>query len=199
MIVFTLIIIAVALALLMNSRTYLKQLYRLSASPSKRTELVWEDLKNFMSVWKCGVYEQDKAIESGFFIDESDQNSMRFSYWVNDENLSMQAIILENFSEELTLDLFVLATHFNNLLRRGVVTIDVNEQRVYYRQELGILNPLLYVGDIYWMHETVHNTAKDIYWAFQKLVEENEEPALIIADLLTMKDAEKEQNKNELL
>jgi hypothetical protein len=36
-----------------------------------------------------------------------------------------------------------------------------------------------------------YNTSKDIYWAFQKLVLENEIPALIIADLLKKNDEEK--------
>jgi hypothetical protein len=39
-----------------------------------------------------------------------------------------------------------------------------------------------------------YNTAKDIYSAFQRLINENESPAIIIADLLNNNDMNDELN-----
>jgi hypothetical protein len=54
---------------------------------------------------------------------------------------------------------------------------------------------LLFNGEIYDQLICHYNASKDIYWAFQKLVEENEVPAIIIADLLRkMKEADQIKN-----
>jgi pyruvate dehydrogenase complex dehydrogenase (E1) component len=37
-----------------------------------------------------------------------------------------------------------------------------------------------------------HHISKDIYWAFQKYMDEGEEPAFIIADLIKMKNQSEE-------
>ena len=40
-------------------------------------------------------------------------------------------------------------------------------------------------------------TSKDVYWAFNKLLNEQEEPALIMADLIRMKDEKDAEKKSE--
>jgi len=55
---------------------------------------------------------------------------------------------------------------------------------------------LLYTNTIYDQIFGHYKTSKDIYWAFQKLVEENEAPAIIIADLLRKREEERKINEN---
>ena len=62
--------------------------------------------------------------------------------------------------------------------------INVNSQYVEYHLKSDLLVPLLYTSEIYSQLNLHCNTAKDIYSAFQRLVNELEAPAIIIADLL---------------
>jgi len=42
----------------------------------------------------------------------------------------------------------------------------------------------LYSGELYDQLIRHQNISKDIYWAFEKLINENEAPAIIISDLI---------------
>jgi Cdc6-like AAA superfamily ATPase len=69
----------------------------------------------------------------------------------------------------------------------------VNNGYVEYHRKRDLLIPLLYSDEIDEQINRHYNTAKDIYAAFQRLIKENEAPAIIIADLLN-KIEEKNQN-----
>jgi len=177
-----------------NLKAYLNRIYRLSVNHSKQENFVWNDLKKLYSGsnWKYGIYEKEKYIEAVFGI--GNEKGRRFFYLINNDYFHCTVNILENFPVELTTDLFILAAHFNNLLNNGVVTINIEKQAVEYSTKSHILIPLLYNGEIYNDLLRHYNASKDIYWAFQKLIDENEAPAIIIADLLK-KLKEEEQNK----
>ena len=70
------------------------------------------------------------------------------------------------------------------MLINGVVIINVNSKYIEYHQKRDLLIPLLYNSEIHSQITRHFNTAKDIYSAFQRLVEEQEAPAIIIADML---------------
>ena len=175
-------------------KLYLTHIYRLSVSHSKQEDLVWKDLKKVCAglKWKYGIYEKEKYIEVVFEIDND--KGRRFFYLISEDYFHCTVNILEGFHEELTTDLFILAAHFNNLLSNGIVTINVEKQTVEYSTKSHILIPLLYNGETYNDLLRHYNTSKDIYWAFQKLIDENEAPAIVIADLLN-KIKEEEKNK----
>jgi len=101
--------------------------------------------------------------------------------------------MFNDFPIELTTEFFILAAHFNNLLNNGVVRVRVSTERRYvdYCDRRDILMPLLYIGELYGQLVRHYQTSKDVFWAFQKLVEENEAPAIIIADLLRKIEEEK--------
>ena len=102
--------------------------------------------------------------------------------------------IHENYRVELTTQLFVLASHFNNLLNSGVVVVNVDKQYIEYHLKTDILIPTLYTGEIQEIKVRHFNVSKDIFWAFNELIYKNEEPALIIADLLRSKNEDNSQN-----
>jgi hypothetical protein len=102
--------------------------------------------------------------------------------------------ILENYPVELTTQLFILASHFNNLLNSGVVVVNVDKRSIEYHLKTDILIPTMYSGEIHEIIIRHFNISKDIFWAFNELIYKNEEPALIIADLLRSKNEDKAQN-----
>lgn len=168
---------------------YLQRVYRLTLSFKKQENIVWKELKKLHSEaeWKSGIYENEKYIESVFEI--SNEKAGSFYYMIYDGCFHCRVLILENFPSELTTELFILAAHFNNLLNNGVVIVNVNSQYVEYHQKKDLLIPLLYNGEIHGQLIRHYNMSKDIYSAFQRLVIEQEAPAIIIADLL-------KENKN---
>ena len=169
-------------------KAFLMRIYRISRSKESQQNMVWEDLKKLHTEaeWKCGVYEADKYLETIFPIAEETPGFYQYMFFEQDFHCLVK--VLDEYRPELATNVFLLASHFNNLLKDGVVEIDVNSSSVLYRVKRDVLVPLLYSGEIYNQLMFHYNTSKDIYWAFQKLAADNEEPALIIADLMRKRD-----------
>jgi len=174
---------------------YLRRIYRLSLNRSKQENLVWKDLIKLQAEadWKHGIYEKEKYIETIFSIAEN--KGERYFYMIYDGYFHCRVKVLDNYPIELATDLFILASHFNNLLNNGVVKVNTESLYVEYCQKIDILIPLLYKGVIYQQLIAHYNTSKDIHWAFQKLIKENEAPAIIIADLFKKIEEEEKQKK----
>jgi hypothetical protein len=168
---------------------YLQRIYRLALSFKKQEELVWKELKKLHADadWKHGVYEKEKYIESIFELGKEQGGA--FYYLIYDGSFHCRVKILEDYPVELTTDLFILAAHFNNLLNNGVVIVNVQSRYVEYHQKRDLLIPLLYTSETYGQLMRHYNTSKDIYAAFQRLIIEQEAPAIIIADLLKENEA----------
>ena len=165
-------------------KNVLQKAYRAICSPEKQEAIVWDDLKalNAEMEWRSGIYEKERYIESNFKI--TDEASARFFFQIHDSHFSCHVSVIPNYPPELTTEIFILATHFNNLLRQGKVLINVEEESVDFEIKQEITLPLLYPGEIYIQIRRHQMIAKDIYEAFQRLVKEGEEPAIIIGDLL---------------
>lgn len=170
---------------------YIQRIYRLTFKFNKQDDVVWKDLKkmHLRSKWDSGIYEKDRFIETIFSISETEHR--KFYYMITEGFYHCKVNILDTFPVDLTTDVFVLATHFNNLLNNGVVVVNPNSQSVEYNIKREILIPFLYSGTLYDFLIRHHSTSKDIYKAFERLVNEQEAPAIIIADLLN------ENNNNE--
>jgi hypothetical protein len=168
---------------------YLQQVFRLALSFKKQEEIVWKELKKLHADadWKHGVYEKEKYIETIFELGKEQGGA--FYYMIYDGSFHCRVKILENYPTELTTDLFILAAHFNNLLNNGVVIVNVQNCYVEYHQKRDLLIPLLYTSETYGQLMRHYKTSKDIYSAFQRLIIEQEAPAIIIADLLKENEA----------
>jgi len=163
---------------------YLKRIYRVAFCLNKQELIVWKDLKNLHvdAGWQSGVYENDKCIETAFEIGEGKRT--KYVYMIYEGCYLCRVKILESFSPDITTDLFILAEHFNNILKNGVVAVNVEKQNVEYYHKKDLLMPFLYSGELYRELMMHYETSKDIYAAFQRLIVEEEAPAIIIADLL---------------
>lgn len=176
-------------------KLYLLQAYRLLVKAKKKDALVWNDLKKLHSEaqYRFGVYEKEKYIEALFKIAE--EVPISYYYMIYEDSYHCRVRVAEAFPTDLTTDVFVLAAHFNNILVNGGVIINVQSQYVEYHTKCELLIPLLYPGELHNQLLRHYNTSKDVYWAFQKLLIENEPPALIIADLMKMYEKENSKEK----
>ncbi len=172
---------------------YFKQIYRLALSKKKQENLVWMELKKCHQELnlRSGVFEIEKTIRTSFEIAEGIE--LDFSYMLFDDAYRCRVKILEHLDPELTTEMFVLASHFNNHLRNGSVIIHVGQDYVEYELTSHYLIMLLRPEEIWSEISTHYHTAKDVYRAYQRLVTEGEAPAIIFADIL--KENESEDDK----
>ena len=141
----------------------------------------YRDLMKKIPELKNLVFE-NILFESFFQI--SDDKSFAFYYTIFENKFNCRVKVLDTFDEELTSDIFILATHFNNLLNNGNVLINVDNNYVEYVVKTDLLIPLLYKGEIENKITRHYKTTRNINKAFQRLINEQEVPAIIIADLL---------------
>lgn len=176
--------------------SFIRRLYRLSLTISNQEVVVWEDMKKLHAEceWRSGVFEADRCIETVFPIAEN--TSGLYMYWVTENELHCVVKVLDGYSPELATEIFVLASHFNNHLKHGTVEVNVSSSTVSYRLKQNVLIPCLYAEESYHQLMMHYNTSKDVYWAFQRLVRDSEDPALIFADLLNMRDERQEKSEN---
>jgi hypothetical protein len=174
----------------------IKQAYYLTLSAEKHEEIVWKRLKKLFidKDWKHGIYEKEKYISAEFEIGQDQMCTYYFFSY--DQRFSCQVTVLSGFPVEITSELFILATHFNNLLRRGAVTVDVDKRVVEYQLHQELIVPVLYEQEIYQLLIAHYNTSQDVFKAFLRLAVEGEAPAIIIADLLRELDDRKDQSES---
>lgn len=176
-------------------RNYLRTLYRISSDHRKFNRIVWKDLNQLHknANWKYGIFESEKYVETVFEIGPDE--FQKYFYMIYDGQFHCRVKVLDNFSPDFASELFILASHFNNLLNNGVVIVNVKSGYVEYHVKTELILHIVYPGELHAQIKRHYNTSKDMFWAFNKLVNENEEPALIIADLLKMNE-QKGSNQN---
>ncbi len=161
-----------------------QQLQRLRLSPSKKADKVWNDLKKFFN--ECdlnvGVHEKERYVQLYFAGENEDR--LNFVHYVENEFVISRCTCIDAYPVELTTDIFILATHFNNLLGYGKVFIDVNRKSINYLVKRELIVPLLNPESINTIINSHYYTSNDIYFAYNRLIYEGEAPAIIIADLL---------------
>ncbi len=164
-----------------------QRVYRLNLPVEKRQSKVWNDLKKLCSDsgWRYGTYEEDKFIEMQFEL-AKDRYAMHF-YFVLPDRLSCRVRVVDEYEQEKALDVFILAQHFNNELNNGKVVVDAGDRTVEYIEQRSLLAPLLYKDDIFSQIQNHHYIAKDVFACFQRLLLEDVEPAIIIADLMAVR------------
>ena len=169
---------------LYSLKYFLQRIFRVAFRLKKLDNVIWEDLKTLhkQNEWRYGCYETERFIETGFEIEEN--HVVPFYYFVSLEYFQCRVKIVESYSIDETTNIFILASHFNNVLRRGKIIINVEAAFVEYQEKLDSLLPFIYSGELYAEIIRHHRTAKDAYQAFQRLIKDQEEPAIIIADLL---------------
>lgn len=163
---------------------FFHRVHRLSLKQEKWSSLVWHDLKKMHldSKWDSGIHERTKTIQTPFSINS--EMSVYYFYQVDEDYFICRVKLLEDYDVSMSSEIFILASHVNNILRKGKVRVNLGQQFVEYIVQLPLLVPLLYFGEVNNEMVAHYNTSKDLIAAFQRLVFEGESPAIIVADLL---------------
>lgn len=178
-------------------RHYFLRVYRLLIHPSKRKTIVWEDLKNTYSAlnWDHTVNEDKKGIEAGLIFKDKYQGI--FIYQFEDNQILYRGLIFEEFPDDMISDLFILATHLNNVLTIGMVTINMRDHFVEFVLKEPIVKPFLFPEDI---DSTIveHLRIMDdiIFPFFYRLIYEKESPEIIIDEALRNSRSISEKEKS---
>lgn len=126
-----------------------------------------------------------KTIESIFPITKTD--SLKFAYYVQNGRLYFVSFILNNYDPELASEIFILATHFNNIFSEGSVVVYPNNLCVQFQMKTSYVANIVYPADKHRYTKLHYDSSIDVFGAFNRLVREREEPVIIIADLLSAK------------
>lgn len=163
---------------------YFRTLYRLIFKNKKKEIVVWNDLKKLrdQSNWYSTTQEKKKLIECNFELSEN--HKVVFYYYIKEEHLNCYVRIFELDTLEIPQEFFHLVAHFNSLLIFGHINVNISERSFDFqtKKEISILfyNP----EEIHYQIVNHFLVAKDIYASFQRLLSENEDPVVIIGDLL---------------
>jgi len=164
-----------------------RRIYRL-LTISKSSQYVWKDLSKYhkRSGWRYGQFDNDKSIECSFKVD--DINCVDFNYAVSSGRLLFRSSILQNFDEELTNDVLVLASHFNGLLNFGTVKVSVKYNYVEFFYSRDLLSYSLCPGEINSDTDSHFELTKDIFWSFNNMIETGEDPVFVFSELLKRRE-----------
>jgi len=173
-------------------KEFMKKFYRI-LKIKNRSEIVWRDLIQYHieTGLKFGQYDADRYIKTAFRID--DETSVNFTYSVSDEHLQCRVIVLNEFDEEKTNDIMVLASHFNSLLQYGVIKVILKYNYVEFVYSGELLTYLLYPGEINRDLNMHYNISLDCIWAFKKLLETGDDPVFVFSEFLKKKEEEKNE------
>jgi|SRR5690625_2683677 len=152
----------------------------------KREALVWEELKALFDRMGEPYFVGDIM---QYFIGikmEMMENThpVSMNYYIHSKKVWFRSEVVSNFPERMVTDIFILASHLNNQLENGIVKVDVKEKKVIYLLSRTALLGLLYSRELNDQFSTHFFNTRDIWCAFHRLLDEGEEPAVIIGDFL---------------
>ncbi|MBP6756829.1 MAG: hypothetical protein KA210_11835 [Bacteroidia bacterium] len=160
-----------------------------SITIKKSAIYVWNELLKYHKNgdWRYGQYEN--YVDCNFNVD--DTNTLRFIYEVENTGLTFRSFILVDFDEEISTQLLILASHFNNLLTFGSVKVNLKYHYVEFSYTRDLLVYSFYPTTI--NNDTLRhfNLSKNIFWAFNELLSSGEEPVFIFSELLRRMEDEK--------
>jgi hypothetical protein len=158
-----------------------------------RVHYAWEQLKLLLEQEQIqyNEYTDKMACDAGFELVKG-RELVPFLYRVIPERdlIEFSALIVENFDENRLHETMLLACHFNELLRNGVVEVRIRPKRVFFRNVLTLKDLILEpdaLVDAFYSHMLI---AQDIKEGYIKLIEEHEEPVVIIGEMIK-KDRER--------
>ncbi len=165
-------------------KNYCRKIYRLTFKNNKKEEVCWNDLKKLRdeSNWQSKTLEKEMVMECLF--DLSENYRALFLYYVQDGGFICVVRIINENTHEISQEFFHLVAHFNSLLTHGHLNINISDQSIDYRVKKELSLHFLNPNEIHYQLLGHFNVAKDIYESFQRLIHENEEPVVIVGDLL---------------
>ena len=190
---------------ILNIKHTFSRLFRLNNLRNTQKTL-WSDLKKYFehanktgANYKYGIFESEKYITTHYSIDKSN-NTRQYRYILELENHRLVSLVFisEAYDEAKTTDVFILASHLNNILREGIVCVNPDICTILFEHRINELVPFLFPGEIHTQVVRHYNHSLDIIWAFDQLLLHNQDPVFIAAELLKRNDERiKKTDSNE--
>lgn len=165
----------------------LRRIHRL-LNVKKRSEIVWKELITLQieENWYFGQFENEKYILTTFT--DKENREQKFRYEITKNNLKFHSFILNSFDEDKTNDILVLASHLNELISFGKVSVSTKYNCVQFIYDGDLVNYMLFPGEIHSDLRSHYHLTIDCIWAFSNLIETNEDPVFVISELLRRKE-----------
>ncbi|MAQ69681.1 MAG: hypothetical protein CMD23_01125 [Flavobacteriales bacterium] len=186
----------------MSIKHFFSRLFRL-INIRNIQKILWSDLKKYFqhanqngANYQYGIFESDKYITTHYSVDEAN-NTRQYRYILDSENYKLVSLVFvsEGYDETKTTDVFILASHLNNILRDGIVCVNPDICTILFEYRINEVVPFLFPGEIHTQVMRHYNTSLDIIWAFDQLLVYNEDPVFIAAEL--MKRGEERTKKKD--
>lgn len=148
------------------------------------SNIVWKELITLIKKmkWDYSLYEKDKLIEISFTTEEG--IVFEFKIVVSEDEMYFRSLIISEFNEDITNDMMVLASHFNNIFLSGVVKINTENNYVELYKTRDLLIYLLKPEEIYLDILRHYESSKECYRTFNNMINTGDEPVFIIADFV---------------
>lgn len=178
---------------------FFRNAYRLTLSKKGQLNCVWSDIKKFYKAneWKYSIIERDDllVVQAVFRID--DHLFLQVDTIMRDNFVTLRSTIPLKYADELAEDVFILATHLNNLFRHTKVCTytESNEIDVSINIDYKVL--LLDPSTNFYLLKLIYETAEDVHWVYKRLLETREAPALIFAEFLERLNTKEKEGESK--
>ena len=151
---------------------------------------LWEKLKAFLEFkkYRFGAFEREKTCEVQLEIIESYFKT--YYYSIDENELHLRVQLVEEYPLEQATDIFVLASHLNNILRVGKVKINVKYNYVEYHISKNNLLFLLDEKELVAFISSHYSVSQTLFFAYYQLINQGIPPVEIISDLLKSNEEE---------
>ena len=151
---------------------------------------LWEKLKAFLEFkkYRFGAFEREKTCEVQLEIIESYFKT--YYYSIDENELHLRVQLVEEYPVEQATDIFVLASHLNNILRVGKVKINVKYNYVEYHISKNNLLFLLDEKELVAFISSHYSVSQTLFFAYYQLINQGIPPVEIISELLNPNEEE---------
>jgi hypothetical protein len=169
--------------------------YRLMLSDKGQQNCIWSDVKKFYKKnnWKYSIIEQPDVHVVQVVFQVEDKVFIEFETILNDNDLTVRTLLPWNYDEDMASDVFIMATHLNNLFRYTKINVLPESREVGIQVTAFQAMALVNTSTAQHLLNMVYETAEDVNWAYHRLLETREAPALIFAEFLEHLNAKEEK------
>ena len=151
---------------------------------------LWEKLKAFLEFkkYRFGAFEREKTCEVQLEIIESYFKT--YYYSIDENELHLRVQLVEEYPVEQATDIFVLASHLNNILRVGKVKINVKYNYVEYHISKNNLLFLLDEKQLVAFISSHYSVSQTLFFAYYQLINQGIPPVEIISEIMKANEDE---------
>ena len=177
-------------------KKFVRNTYRLLLSDKGQQNCIWSDVKRLYKEknWKYSIIEQPdvRVVQVVFQIE--DKVFFEFETILTENELTVRTLLPWNYDEDMAQEVFIMATHLNNLFRYSKINVFPESREVGIQVVAHQTMALVNIHTAQQLLNLVYETAADVNWAYRRLLETREPPALIFAEFLEHLNAKEEKS-----